>query len=281
MRKNNLAVKIDEDESVDTCESSDLNDPEETILGEVSSFVEDGEEESLSLSDFNPTLEAMRDLKTKIDLSFNMQDAIELELCKTNSDLQAEQEKNKVLETEVVRIKVALERKDEDQNQIRDELSLLEEEKLIGDEKNEELLEKIEENEQVIAGFAGFQGQMEQKEREKEKLALENDNLKQELVSSENYIVKLEMEISKIRESREKDQTQIKRLVHEISSLKSTKEVFSEIQKALTDTNASVKARLYKSREQKVLLHGNQKITKQLSHLKTSRGEVGKIRVRS
>jgi septal ring factor EnvC (AmiA/AmiB activator) len=86
-------------------------------------------------------------------------------------------------------------------------------------------------------------------EQEKKNQVKENEDLKRQLASSESHIAELEKEISKIQDSREKYQTQVKELEREVSSLRSTKEALLEIRKALSDTNAKVRERFYKNRQ--------------------------------
>jgi len=198
------------------------------------------------LSDLTPTLEAIKDLQAKLDLSFNMQDAIQLDLNKTRLELRTSQVKNKELEAEVFKLQDTSKEREEALQRARDELSFLEEEKLIGDEKVQELQDLLRKKAQEMDDL---HNEMKLMETEKKNQIKESDDLRRHLVSSENHIAELEKEISKLQDSREKYQTQVEELEREVNSLRSTKEALLEIRKALSDTNAKVRERFYKNRE--------------------------------
>ncbi len=197
--------------------------------------------------DLTPTLEAIKDLQAKLDLSFNMQDAIQLDLNKSRIDLKNAQEKNSGLEGEVGRLRTTCQENEESLEKFQDELSFLEDEKLIGDEKVQELQEQLRKKDQ---DFADIRNEIKLIEQDKRSQAKENDELRWHLASRESHISELDKEISKISDSREKYQNQAKNLEREASSLRSSKEALLEIRKALTDTNAKVRERFYRNRDE-------------------------------
>lgn len=243
-QKDDLLAKIDE--AIAASQSLDHPALEEARSRRPARFIAPEKEDSLSLNDLEPTLEAIKDLQAKLELSFNMQDAIQLDFNKARLDLKTALEKNKEMETELAGLKVAHQEKVRYLDQLRDELSFLEEEKLIGDEKIRDLQDQLKKNEQMTADFGEELKLMEQ---DKKNHVQENDNLKRQLASSESHIAELDKEISKIQDSREKYQSRTQELEREVSSLRATKEALLEIRKALADTNAKVRERFYKNRE--------------------------------
>lgn len=243
--KDDLLAKIDE--AIAASESYELSPSQEAPRPRrIPSRTRIPVPRNEDLGDLTPTLEAIKDLQAKLDLSFNMQDAIQFDLNKTRLDLKTSQVKNKELETEVFKLQDICKVKEDALQKTSDELSFLEEEKLIGDEKVQELQDLLRKKDQEMEDL---HGEIRLMEMEKKNQIKENDDLRRHLASSESHIAELEKEISKLQDSREKYQTQVKELEREVSSLRSTKEALLEIRKALSDTNAKVRERFYKNRE--------------------------------
>jgi chromosome segregation ATPase len=243
-QKDDLLAKIDE--AIAASESYESSASQTTRPRRAHTRVRIPVPREEDLGDLTPTLEAIKDLQAKLDLSFNMQDAIQFDLNKTRLDLKTSQAKNKELEAELFKLQDICKEKEEAFQKTHDELSFLEEEKLIGDEKVQELQDLLRKKDQEMDDL---HSEMKLMEMEKKNQIKENDDLRRHLASSESHIAELEKEVSKLQDSREKYQTQVKELEREVHSLRSTKEALLEIRKALSDTNAKVRERFYKNRE--------------------------------
>jgi chromosome segregation ATPase len=243
-QNDDLLAKIDE--AIAASDSFDSPSPAPSRTERVRSKTRSVAFAEEDMVDLTPTLEAIKDLQAKLDLSFNMQDAIQIDLNKSRIDLKKAQEKNSGLEAEVAGLRATGKENEKSLEKLQDELSFLEEEKLIGDEKVQELQEQLRKKDQ---DFADLKNEIKLKGQDKKSQAKENDDLRGHLASRESHISELEKEISKISDSREKYQNRVKELEREASSLRYSKEALLEIRKALTDTNAKVRERFYRNRE--------------------------------
>ncbi|MFQ5646023.1 MAG: hypothetical protein ACE5GM_03755 [bacterium] len=189
-------------------------------------------------------LEAIKDLRQKLELSFNMQDALQNDLKKAKEELREVQQEKLDFNTRLSKQNDLIEEKKLVAERLQDELSFLEEEKLDGDEKIRTLQDKLRNRDTELQNTrndleslkVGLQGE---KERYAE-LKREGGLLKSELTEAE-------AELSSERISKEEALRRCRDLETELSNLRSSREALLEIRKALVDTNNKVRDHFYQA----------------------------------